>query len=75
MIFDGTWYCYYSYALNSSEKALESRLITEDYCSQVFGSTAHVIKISDPREYEWIHAYFEKAHLGLIKRAEKTYHW
>lgn len=75
MIFNGKWYCYYSYALNSSEQALGASLISGDYCAQVFGSTAHVVKISETRELAWLYAFYQKVHLGLTLRSGRIYQW
>ncbi|KAH7699283.1 hypothetical protein AAVH_07679, partial [Aphelenchoides avenae] len=49
MIFDGTWYCYYSVKLEPNQTALGESLISGDYCSKLYGSRRHVVKISDPR--------------------------
>ncbi|KAH7696218.1 hypothetical protein AAVH_36714, partial [Aphelenchoides avenae] len=77
MIFDGTWYCYFSYTLDASERALGESLISEDYCSQKFGTTTHVLKISDPREYEWLSRFCGRAgsiNLGVTLVSGTTYH-
>lgn len=52
MIFDGTWHCYFSYTLDSSETALGESLISGDYSLQWFGAATHVLKVSEPHEYE-----------------------
>lgn len=75
MILNNTWYCYYEHPLNSSEKAQGASLISGDYCSQVFGSTAHVVKISEPREYEYLHRFYGLIHLGATLRSGTTYQW
>lgn len=76
MIFNGVWYCYMAYTLDSSEIALGDRLLSDDYCSQVFGSTTHVVKISEPREYEYLFRMFRtEVHLGVTLDSGTTYRW
>ncbi|KAH7703001.1 hypothetical protein AAVH_29838 [Aphelenchoides avenae] len=76
MIFNGTWFCYSSYALNSTEQARGESLISGDYCSQVLDSTAHVVKISEPREYGYLFNFFPEAvFIGVTLRSGTTYQW
>ncbi|KAH7717424.1 hypothetical protein AAVH_15155 [Aphelenchoides avenae] len=78
MIFNNTWYCYFSYTLEASEMALGEGLLSGDYCSKWFGATTHVLKISEPREYEWLARFFGRTgaiHLGAILLSGTTYTW
>lgn len=76
MIFNGTWYCYNSHTLNSSEQAQGERIISGDYCSQLFGSPAHVVKVSEPRERPYIRKFFgEEIRLGATLLSGTTYQW
>lgn len=75
MTFGDTWYCYYSYSLSPSEQDQGASLITGDYCSQLFGSTAHAVKISDSREYSYLYSHFGMIYLGATLRSGTTYQW
>lgn len=77
MIFDGTWYCYYSVKLEPNQTALGESLISGDYCSKLYGSRRHVVKISDPREYAYLYLVFgpEAIHLGATLVSGTTYQW
>ncbi|KAH7703541.1 hypothetical protein AAVH_29288 [Aphelenchoides avenae] len=58
--------------------ALGETLISGDYCSQRFGSTTHVLKISEPREYKRLARFFGRTgaiHLGATLLAGTTYQW
>lgn len=75
MTFNGTCYCYYYYGLNSSEQAQAESLIASDYCSQLFESTAHVVKISEPGEYGYLRQHFGEGYLGATLQSGTTYQW